>query len=394
MLKSESADTDINELSKESAEPAPKMRRAKVEVLPLASEKPANRFSAKRRRSLRLVLMVGGILLVAVAAAVMWLRGGGYASTDDAYVHAAKLMVSTDVSGLVSEVDVHEGQFVKAGDILFRIDPQQYRIALDNAKANLAQTALTLDAMKQDYQRMLSDVSAQEAKVQLDRATFDRYQPLASQNFLSKANFDQARFTLQADKSQLESLKKQAQVQLARLSGNASIAVTELPQYLQAKSQVDEAQRELDHTVVRAPFDGRVTAVDALQPGTYLVSQTAALTNTGAIGLVSTKDIWIDANIKETDLTNVKRGDPVQISIDTYPGRTWKGTVDSISPASGSEFSILPAQNTSGNWVKVVQRVPVRIKLDSAYANAPLRAGMSVSVDIDTGHRNRLSDLL
>ena len=146
--------------------------------------------------------------------------------------------------------------------------------------------------------------------------------------------------------------------------GNPHLPVMLHPQYLQAKAQVDEAQRELDHTVVRAPFNGRVTQVDALQPGTYLVAQTAALTNTGAIGLISPEDQWVEANMKETDLTYVKRGDHVGIAVDSYPGQAWSGTVDSIAPASGSEFSILPAQNSSGNWVKVVQRVAVRIKLD------------------------------
>jgi membrane fusion protein (multidrug efflux system) len=338
--------------------------------------------------------MIGGIAFVVVAGAILWLRGGRYVSTDDAYVRAAKLMVSTDISGLVSSVEVREGQAVKAGDVLFRVDPLQYQIALDSAKANLAQTAASLESMKEDYRRMLSDVSAQEAKVELDQLTYDRYEPLASKDFLSKANFDQARFTLLADTKTLDSLKRQSQVQLARLSGNADLPVTQYPQYLQAKAQVDEAQRELDHTVVRAPFDGRVTQVAALQPGTYLVAQTAALTNTGAVALVSSKDIWVEANMKETELTNVKRGDPVSITVDTYPGQVWEGTVDSIAPASGSEFAILPAQNSSGNWVKVVQRIPVRIHIDQKAGQPPLRSGMSVTAEIDTGHRNSLPDLL
>ncbi len=338
--------------------------------------------------------MIGGILLVALAAGVFWLRGGSYASTDNAYVRAAKLMVSTDVSGLVSSVEVREGQSVKAGDILFRIDPQQFQIALDNAKANLAQTELAIEAMKEDYKRMMSAVAAQQAKVELDRATYNRYEPLASEDFLSKANFDQARFTLEADRHTLESLRQQAQTQLIRLSGNPDIPVAQHPQYLQAKTQVDEAQRELDHTIVRAPFDGRVTQVEALQPGTYLVAQTAALTNTGAVGLVSTKDVWVEANMKETDLTYVKRGDPVDISVDTYPGETWSGTVESIAPASGSEFSILPAQNVSGNWVKVVQRIAVRIHIDPKQGQPELRSGMSVTVGIDTAHRGNLSGRL
>ena len=351
-----------------------------------AKEHTVDKAGQNRRRKLRMLLMVGGILVVAVAGGITWLRSGRYVSTDDAYVHAAKLMVSTDVSGLVSSVEVHEGQTVKTGDILFRLDPRQFQIALDNAKANLAQTALTVEAMKQDYKRMLSDVAAQKAQVELDQAHYDRYATLMRTDTVSKANYDQARFTLEADKSKLESLQQQAQVQLARLDGNADIPAMQHPQYLQIKAQVDEAQRQLDHTVVRAPFDGVVTQVDSLQPGTYLVSQTAALTNTGAVGLVATDDVWVDANIKETDLTNVKPGDHVAVTVDTYPGRAWSGTVQSIAPASGSEFSILPAQNASGNWVKVVQRIPVRIRIDRTSGGLALRSGMSVTVDIDTRH--------
>ena len=149
-----------------------------------------------------------------------------------------------------------------------------------------------------------------------------------------------------------------------------------------------------NHAVVRAAFDGMVTQVDTLQRGTYLVSQTAALTNSGAVGLVSTEDVWVDASMKETDLTYVKPGDHVDVSVDTYPGQLWSGTVQSISPASGAEFSILPAQNASGNWVKVVQRIPVRISIDRKSGSLALRAGMSVTANIDTGHRRTLSELL
>src|SRR5947209_3258845 len=300
--------------------------------------------SLGRKRTLRLVLMLGGIVVVLIAALTFWVRGGRYVSADDAYVRAAKLMVSTDVSGIVTEVDVREGQTVKAGDVLFRIDPKQFRIALDHAQAQMRQTALAIEAMKQEYKRMQEDIHAQQAQVELDQANFDRYAVLVKSESVSRANYDQARFTLAADKRKLESLKQQAEVQLARLGGNPDVAVTEHPQYQQAKAQVDEAQRQLDHTVVRAPFNGIVTQVDALQPGTYLVSQTAALTNTGAVGLVSTDNVWIDAHVKETELTHVKPGDPVGIFVDTYPGRVWSGTVESISPASGAEFSILPAQ--------------------------------------------------
>ena len=355
--------------------------------------KPAGRRWRDRLPSLHTALMVGGIAVVLIGSGVFWLRGGRYASTDDAYVKSAKLLVSTDVSGLVASVDVRDNQQVKAGQTLFRIDPLQFQIALDNAKANLGQTALTIEAMKDDYQRMLSDVAAQEAQVSLDQVTYDRLADLVARDDVSRQNYDRARYTLALDKSRLESLRQAAQVQLAKLAGNPNIEVAEHPLYKQAKAQVDEAQRELDHTQVHAPFDGIVTQVDALQPGTYLVSQTAALTNTGAVALVSTEQTWIEAQMKETGLTYVRPGNHVDISVDTYPGRVWSGTVESISPASGSEFSILPAQNSSGNYVKIVQRIPVRIRIDRKPDDPALRAGMSVYVSIDTGHQRSLRDL-
>jgi membrane fusion protein (multidrug efflux system) len=345
------------------------------------------------RRRLRIHLMVGGVALVALVAAVAWSMGGRYASTDNAYVRAAKLMVSTDVSGIVSEVSVKEGQYVKTGDVLFQVDPKQFRIALDNAKASLAQTALNIESMKQDYRRIQSDIASQEAQVALAQANYDRADALAKTGSGSRATYDQTRFTLEAAKKQLQALNDQAKVQLARLAGNADIAPEDHPAYRQGKALADEAERQLDHATVRSPFNGVVTQVAALQPGAYLVAQTAALTNTGAVALVSTDDLWVEANMKETDLTHVRVGNHVDISVDTYPGRLWSGTVESISPASGAEFSLLPAQNTSGNWVKVVQRITVKVKVDRKSDDPPLRAGMSVYVDIDTKHRRSLADL-
>lgn len=345
------------------------------------------------RRRLRIHLMAGGIALVALVSAVAWFMGGRYASTDNAYVRAAKLMVSTDISGIVSEVNVKEGQSVKAGDVLFQVDPQQFRIALDNAKASLAQTVLNIESMKQDYRRIQSDIASQEAQVSLAQVNYDRAESLVKTGSGSRATYDQTRFTLETAKKQLQALNDQAKVQLARLAGNADIAPEDHPAYQQAKAQVDEVQRQLDHTTVRSPFNGIVTQVAALQPGTYLVAQTAALTNTGAVALVSIDDVWVEANMKETDLTHVRIGNHVDITVDTYPGREWSGTVESISPASGAEFSLLPAQNTSGNWVKIVQRITVKVKVDRRPDDPPLRAGMSVYVDIDTRHRRSLADL-
>jgi membrane fusion protein (multidrug efflux system) len=344
----------------------------------------------KNPRRLRLTLMIGGTAAVFLVSAIFWLTGGRYVSTDNAYVRASKLMVSTDISGIVSEVNVKEGQSVKTGDVLFRVDPKPFAIALESAKAQLAMATLNIEAMKQDYRRILSDISSQQAQVDLADANYERSAALAKTGSASQANYDQTRFALEAGKKQLQALNDQAKVQLARLGGNPDIHPSEHPQYHQVKAQVDEAQRQLDHTTVRAPFNGVVTQVPALQPGTYLVSQTAALTNTGAVGLVSSDDLWVEANMKETDLTWVKIGNPVEVWIDTYPSRIWTGTVESISPASGAEFSLLPAQNASGNWVKVVQRITVRIKINRDKDDPPLRAGMSANVEIDTKHRRTL----
>ena len=341
----------------------------------------------KRVRGLRPLLMIGGIVVVAVASGAYWLTGGRTVSIDDAYVQAARLMVSTDVSGIVAGVAVKDNQVVHKGDVLFTLDQRQFRIALDGAQANLAQVVLNTNAMKRDYQRMLRDVDARQAQVQSDQASFDRFAALVKSGGVTRSEYDDARFKLQVDQQMVEGLKVQGQVQLAKLAGNADVAPETLPQYKMAEAQVAEAQRQLDHTVVHAPFDGVVTQVSSLQPGQYLAAATAAF------GLVSTDDVWVEANPKETEITWVKDGDEADVSVDTYPGRVWKGTVQSIAPNSGAEFSILPAQNSSGNWVKVVQRMSLRVHLPHHDGDPDLRAGMSVVVDIDTGHVRKISDL-
>jgi len=325
--------------------------------------------------------------LVLLVGAYWYVTGGKIMSTDDAYVDTQKVGISTDVSGIVQTVNVTDNERVRAGQVLYRLDPRQFQIALDNAKANLAQTALTIDAMKQDYQRMLSDVAAQQAQVGLDQTNYDRDTTLLRSGTVSQAIYDQAQSTLDTDKNKLESLRQQAQVQLARLDGNADIPAAQHPQYLQARTQVEEAQRQLDHAVVVAPFAGLVTDVSAIAPGKYLAASTTAFY------LVDTDHAWIDANPKETELTYVRPGQPVTITVDAYPDVTWHGTVESISPAAAQEFSLLPAQNTSGNWVKVVQRVPLRVRVDAAENKPPLRAGMSAVVDVDTGHARGLPRL-
>jgi membrane fusion protein, multidrug efflux system len=350
---------------------------------PRAKERSAaadNVRKLRRRQRVR-----GGLFallpIVLVLGGYFYVTGGQVMSTDDAYVQAERVGISSDVSGIVQDVDVKDNQRVEAGQLLYRLDPRQFQIALDNAKANLAQIALSIDAMKQDYKRMLSDVAAQQAQVDLDQTNFDRNAKLLKTATVSQAVFDQTRYTLDNDKSKLAALQQQAMVQLAKLGGNPDIAVTDHPQYRQAQAQVDEAQRQLDHTAVKAPFAGIVTNVPAIAPGKYLAASTTAFF------LVDTDHVWIDATPKETELTYVRPGQPVTVTVDTYPDVGWHGVVESVSPAAAQEFQLLPAQNTSGNWVKVVQRVPMRVRLDATDKKLPpLRAGMSVEVDVDTGH--------
>src|ERR1700722_12690773 len=327
--------------------------------------------------------------IAAVAGAYWYVTGGQIMSTDDAYVQADKVGISTDVSGIVNDVDVRDNQHVSSEQILYRLDPRQFQIALDNAKANLAQTALTIDAMKQDYKRMLSDTAAEQAQLDLDQINYNRASTLVRSGSVPQATYDQANRTLLDNKSKLQSLQQQAATQLARLAGNPDIETTQHPQYLQAKAVVDEAQRQLDHTVIRAPFAGTVTNVPSIAPGKYLAASVTAF------NLVTTDHAWVEANPKETEKTHVRLGQPGAGTVDTYPHVQWHGPVESISPAGAQEFQLLPAQNTSGNWVKVVQRIPMRVRIDtSGTGMPPLRSGMSVEIDVDTGHTRGLPRFL
>jgi membrane fusion protein (multidrug efflux system) len=284
-------------------------------------------------------------------------------------------------------VPVREGQRVNKGDVLLRLDPKPFELAVMGAKANLGGIVSGLNAMKVEYKRMLRDVDVKQSQVASDQVNTDRLGGLVHSGGVTRAEYDNARFALATNQQSVEALKLAAAVQLAKLGGDPEVDVHIMSDYLQAKARLDEAQRQLDHTVIYAPFAGIATMVDTVQPGMYLAASTAAF------GLVSTERTWIEANPKETELTYVKPGDPVSVTIDTYPGRKWNCSVESIAPNSGSEFSVLPAQNTSGNWVKVVQRIPVRITCDRKADDPEFRAGMSVIADIDTGHARSWRDL-
>ena len=338
----------------------------------------------KDKTIVRRVLMIGGVLIVAAVSAAVYLTGGRYIGSDDSYIHANKLMVSTDVSGLIQSVNVKEGQSVKKGDILFTLDPQPFEIALDNAKASQAQAVMDVESARSTYRAAVGQIAAQQAQVNLTKQTYDRYAALASQNAIAATTVDQARGAMLSADATLTSLRQTAATDLAKLNGDPNMPAQKAPGYLKAKAAADEAQRQLSHAVVRAPFDGVVGEVDSLQPGTLVISAMSAFTTTSAVGLIGS-GIWVESDMKETDLTHVHPGNPVDITIDTYPGRHWNGHIENVSAGSDSAFSALPAENASGNWVKVGQRFPVRIAIEQKADDPPLRAGMSAVISIDTG---------
>jgi membrane fusion protein (multidrug efflux system) len=272
------------------------------------------------------------------------------------------------------------------------LDPRPFTIALENAKAALAATVQDVESTRAQYRAAVAQIAAQAAQLNVNKQTYARYQALAQQNAIAAMQVDTQRAAVLSAQATLASLQQTAATQLAKLNGNPNLPAEQAPDYLKAKAAVDEAQRQLDHAIVRAPFGGIVGQVDSLQPGTLVVSALSAFATTSAVGLIG-KQTWISSDMKETDLTHVHTGAPVEMAVDTYPGCKWKGHVDSVSAGSDSSFSALPAENASGNWVKVVQRIPVRVAIDKSECDRPLRAGMSTVITIDTGKR-RLTRLL
>jgi membrane fusion protein (multidrug efflux system) len=341
----------------------------------------------RRRRRLRAVLLAVGPIVVLLGALLLYLGGGRYVSTDDAYVQAGKVTIATDVSGIVASVAVHESDKVEAGQVLFTLDEEPFKIALAGAEARLGETRNQLATLQATYRQKLAQVAQAKADVALYQTTFQRQQDLVKRGFAAQATFDQAKRDLDAARDRVAMAEHDASATLAQLGGDADAPIEDNPRFRAAQAQVDKAARDLRRTVVRAPMAGTVTNVEALQVGEYLPAAQPAFS------LVS-NDVWIEANPKESDITWLRPGEPALATLDAYPGREWQATVRSLAPATGTEFAVLPAQNASGNWVKVVRRVPVRLELQVPADAPPLRTGMSASIDIDTGHRRSLAGLV
>ena len=334
-------------------------------------------------------LMFALLPLALVIGAYWYITGGQVVSMDDAYVEADKVGVSTDVPGIVAEVGVTENQHVGAGQILYRLDDLQLRFALARAQAQIGTVRDALNALKANYRDMQSQIQQAQNDIEYFDTEFHRQQDLLAAHVASQSTFDTARRNLQNAQLKLASLTQQLGAIAANLDDDPVGEVEKKPRYLDAVAQRDEAARQLAHTVVKAPFAGIVTNVPAIAPGKYLQASATAFY------LVAADHVWVVANPKETELTYVRTGQSASVTVDTYPDTQWSGSVESISPAAAQEFSLLPAQNTSGNWVKVVQRVPVRVRIDTNDKSLPpLRPGMSVEVDVDTGHSRGLPHFL
>lgn len=335
-----------------------------------------------RRKMAALVLGPAALIVVGV---VLYLFGDRYVSTDNAYVKAEKTSISAEVSGNIIEVKVKDNSRVAKGDELFLIDPTPFQIAVSRTEANLNKVRAEIESMRSDYHQKLAELARSDESVRYRERENTRYQDLVAKNAASKEKGDQAGFDFNAAVKDRDAVEQQVESLKAKLGGDPDIAAEDHPNFRQAKAELDKALLDLSRVTVAAPSDGVVANV-TMEPGEYT-----------AVGLplfsiVNDRNKWIEANFKETDLTHVRPGQHAEITVDTYPGVTWNARVVSISPATGSEFSILPAQNSSGNWVKVVQRIMVRLELDANDNDVSLAAGMSTHVEVDT-RANRLRRL-
>ena len=337
-------------------------------------------FARIGRKRLRTILLVGLPALVLVIGLGIYLSGGRYISTDNAYVGAQKVLITPDISGKIVNVAIREGQHVNSGDELFSLDREPFALALAQAKAKLDTARSDFDKLKSNLKSLNTLAELAEKNVDLKQRDVDRKTKLVSSQAGSQADLDTAMAAVIAAKLQAEFAVQQRDTTLTQLLGNPDLPLEKFPEYAQAKAALDSAQRDFDHTIIRAPMSGTATQVDNIQLGRFVAAGTPVLS------VIDDQAPWVEANPKETDITYLRIGQKATIDVDSFPDRTFTGTVVAVSPGTGAQFSILPPQNATGNWVKVVQRVPVRIAFDKSDDTKLLRSGMSVNVEIDTGH--------
>lgn len=340
---------------------------------------------SQNKNRLRQYLFIGGAVLFITIAAIFYFTGGRIVSTDDAYVQAARVDISANIAGRVTKIFVKENQLVQRGELLFELDNREYVIAVNDARAKLENAKLQVSALKATYMQRQADALAAEATLLYLTHEFERQKGLAAKGISSQEQLDLAQHAL-ADATQKLSAARAEQKNVRSLLGNdLAININDHPTVQQAQAMLERAQLNLSYTVIKAPMDGIVSKVDQLQVGEYINAATPVFS------LISNNIVWVEANFKETELAYMHPGQKTTIEIDAYPDRTFQGSVESLSSGTGSSFSLLPPENATGNWVKVVQRLPVRIIIDDLDPKQPLHSGLSAVVKVDT-HHSRLKD--
>jgi membrane fusion protein (multidrug efflux system) len=359
----------MNEMKTETAERAATRGETPEEAAALAK---ASRKARRAKQSrIRTILMLIVPVLLVIGIGYLWLTSGGSESTDNAQVKTDIVSVTAQVTGPVVDVEVQNGDHVERGDVLFKIDPAPFQVALEQAQAQLASAKLQTSQLRTQAAGTGADITGAQANLSIKQNALHRQEQLLKEGFTTRADYEDALNDVKKAETDLEDAKARA------ANAQAAIAPGEQPSIAQAQAAVDKAKLDLERTVVRAPMAGEVANADRLQIGTQIVS------GVGAVSIVHSNSAWVEANFKEKQLTDMRPGQPATVKIDAYPGVKFKAHVESIGAGTGSEFSLLPAQNANGNWVKVTQRVPVRIAFDGK-PSKPMIAGLSAVVSVDT----------
>jgi membrane fusion protein (multidrug efflux system) len=339
-----------------------------------------------RRRLLRAVLLLGVPVLALAGAALIWERGGRYVTTENAYVKADIVQVAPEVAGRIIEVAVRDHSRVMAGDVLLRLDPEPFRLAVGKAEAELDAARTLVETARATYRETQSELGELQARFDYLQRQARRQQDLAARGVAPATKLEETQNDADVARERINVVRQRLVRLLATLKGDPDLPLDEHPTVKQRLAERDQALLDLRRTIIAAPVGGTIVNM-RLQRGEQVKAATPVF------ALVSERRPWVEANLKETTLTHIVPGQTVDVVLDLYPEVTWVGVVESISPATGAEFAILPPQNASGNWVKVVQRLPVKIQLQPFAGEPPLRAGITATVAIDTGRQRRLGDV-
>jgi membrane fusion protein, multidrug efflux system len=348
-----------------------------------AASTPVAADERSRRERLRLPLLIAAPVLAIIIALAIYLHGGRYESTDNAYFQTGLGAVTANVSGPVVAIAVHDNDHVRAGQLLFRIDPAPFQAAVDEAAAALADARTQISSLQANYAQGEAELKATQDQLAYADREASRQKELLGEGISSQAQYDQARLAAQTAAQGIETARQKNASVAATLSGSVDGPIEAQPAVKKAQAALDRARLNLSYTVVRAAQNGIVTKVDQLQPGDYVTASKPVFTLAGT-------RVWIEGNFKESQLNHMRVGQQATFKVDAFPDLKLTGRLRTFSPGTGNSFALLPPENATGNWVKVVQRLPVEFDLDRIPADVPLHAGLSVEVTVDTGHRRHL----